>query len=96
MYAQQIELFLMQFEGMLFEQHLQRMEFLKATLEDLEEKELIHSKFGFHYKLCPWSEDDASSGPDSCQCYMLPALKEEALSLMIKYYKLNKRIAPKP
>jgi len=41
MYAQQIELFLMQFEGMLFEQHLQRMEFQKATLEDSEEKELI-------------------------------------------------------
>jgi len=43
MYAQQIELFFSQFEGMLFDQHLQRAEFLKDTLEDLEEKELIHS-----------------------------------------------------
>jgi len=76
MYPQQIELFLMQFECMLLDQNLQRMEFLKDTLEDL-----------LYYGLCPWSDDDASSGPDTCQCHMLPALKEEALSLMIKYYK---------
>jgi len=53
MNPQQIELFLMQFEGMLFEQHLQKMEFLKATLGDLEEIELIYLKFGFIINFVP-------------------------------------------
>lgn len=96
MYAQQIEVFLNQFEDMLFEDHLQRLQILKNTLEDLEDKELIYSKYGFHYKLCPWSDDDATEGPDTCQCHKLPILKQEALDLMLKYYKLNKRLYRAP
>lgn len=26
------------------------------------------SKYGEHYKECPWSKDDATCGPDTCVC----------------------------
>ncbi|XP_065724971.1 uncharacterized protein [Drosophila suzukii] len=78
---------------MLFEQHLQRMEFLKATLEDLEEKELIHSKFGFHYKLCPWSDDDASSGPDTYFAKAFDRVGIHSIMDELKVWKIGPKIA---
>lgn len=69
----------MHFEDMIFEQHVMK---LKSTKDDLEDKELIHSYHGFHYKRCPSSDVDASEKPDTCQCH----------NTMLKYCKLNKRI----
>jgi len=63
--SKQIGLFLMQFKEMLFEEHATTLKYLKSTLEYLQNTELIHSKYGFHYKLCAWRDDDASEGPDT-------------------------------
>jgi len=43
----------MQFEEMIFEE----LKYLKCTLEDLKDKELIHSKYGLSMD---WSDDDTS------------------------------------
>lgn len=58
------------------------------------------SKYGVHYKECPWSKDDVKCGPDTCVCcyinwnkYNITHLINE-IALILKVHETRSRSTP--
>ncbi|QKS69570.1 hypothetical protein [Drosophila-associated adintovirus 2] len=87
MVIKQIELFVIQLKGLIFEDHLERIKYIKSILTELENQQMVTSKFGKHYITCVWSNDNAEDGPDTCRCCFITSYKIEALRLILTYFR---------
>ena len=69
-------------------EHCVRLEKLQTIITEIEEQDMVTSRYGTHLSSCSWSKDDATSGPESCRCLFLSRYKTEALDIMLRYYKI--------
>lgn len=46
------------------------------------------SKFGTHFKSCPWADDTTTEGPDTCTCYYVYSYNKK-LNDIIDWYERN-------
>lgn len=57
----------------------------------LENKVLLHSKYGEHFNDCPWSDDTCQAGPDTCECFLYH-FKQHIVLKLIETYTRNLNI----
>lgn len=80
--------FLKDFSNVLFEEHKDRIERRYHFLKQYENVEKKVSKYGVHYINCPWSNNNATSGPDTCGCHDVDCYNQEIQQLINFYQKL--------
>lgn len=56
-------------------------------LEIYENKERWKSVHGEHFSDCPWSKDNCSAGPDTCDCIIYNQRKHAVINLIEMYNK---------
>lgn len=83
-----INQFLEEYADILFPEHKERILAIKNYLEPFTNMEKKTSKYGTHYVICSWSNDDAKSGPDTCECIDV----NRSIKEIQKYINLYKRL----
>lgn len=90
--AKQIDGFLSYIGDSIFDEHIDRLKYLKSVFIDLSNQKKMTSRFGEHFSSCAWSSDVAEAGPETCRCCFISTYKAEALKLMTRYYNLKGRL----
>lgn len=81
----QIEKFMNIYNDFILEEDLRIIKNFINMLNTYEDKQLVESKYGKHFNNCPWSKNQSSEGPDTCQCIVFRYRKNYILSLIEKY-----------
>lgn len=91
MNLKKFEEFIIEFDYLLLDEH--REEFLRyiAFLKPYFNMEQVKSKYGTHYISCPWSKDNTTSGPDTCECCDTPRIVKKLEKLMHFYYRIRNK-----
>jgi len=92
MHSVKINNFLNVFNGILFNAHYVRLQFIQSKLFECERGNMKTSFHGNHMDTCVWSNDAATEGVDTCVCHRISDYKKEALNIMNIYYSLEKRM----
>jgi len=89
MHSVKINNFLNVYDGILFNAHYVRLQFMQSKLFKCERGNIKTSIHGNHTDTCVWSNDAAIEGVDTCVCHRISDYKKEALNIMNKYYNLE-------
>jgi len=92
MHSVKINNFLNVFDGILFNAHDVRLQFIQSKLFECERGNMKISIHGNHMDTCGWSNDPATEGVDTCVCHRVSDYKKEAFNIMNIYYNLEKRM----
>jgi len=92
MHSVKINNFLNVFDGILFNAHYVRLQFILSKLFECDGVNMKTSIHGNHMDTFVWSNDAATKGVDTCVCHRISDYKKEALNIMnIRvYYNLEK------
>lgn len=86
-----IEQFLNEFFDIICDEHKEEIEQHWEFLKTFINVDKVNSKYGEHYVSCPWSKNDATEGPDTCDCYYVDMHLKRVLYLINFYKNLKKR-----
>jgi len=92
MHLVKIKNFLNAFDGILFNAHYVRLQFIQSKLFERDGGNIKISINGNHTDTCVWSNDAAIEGVGTCVCHRISDYKKEALNIMNIYYNLEKRM----
>ena len=87
-----IDKFLQNYSNILLDEHKEMILNYQSFLNKYINQPKITSRFGNHFTQCPWAQDTAISGPDSCECYYECRYKEKLLQLVNWYEKYVNKI----
>jgi len=85
MHSVKIKTFLNVFDGILFNAHYVRLQFMQSKLFECEGGNMKTSIHGNHMVTCVWSNDAATEGVVTCVCHRISDSKKEALNIMNIY-----------
>lgn len=81
-----INLLLCTYENIMLDEHILQFKEYRNLLEKFMDAELKLSKFGEHYAtLCLWACDEATSGPDTCECISMKRKFDNIFKLITFY-----------
>jgi hypothetical protein len=75
-------------EHFVFECHLEVLRDTKAALKSYSTLQYRYGYHGFHYDNCPWFNDEAKCGPDTCGCYRVTRQLFEAEKIIKQYERI--------
>jgi len=89
MHSVNINNFLNAFDGILFNAHYVRLQFIQSKLFECDGGNMKISINGNHMNTGVWSNDAATEGVNTCVCHRISDYKKEALNIMNIYYNLE-------
>jgi len=82
MHSVKINNFLNVFDGILFNAHYVRVQFIQSKLFECDGGNIKTYIHGNHIDTCVWSNDAATEGVDTCVCHQNPGFKIDTLNII--------------
>lgn len=90
-FIDELDAFLEEYSDSLWPEHKKKLMKAKEFIYAFKKAKRIESRFGNHYDICIWADNEAVEGPDTCICYHIEDYKQDC-TVIIKWYQQNKTV----
>lgn len=80
--------FLGKYLDVILNEHKEKIMFYHAFLNKYKNVEKVFSIHGCHFIICPWAQNNTTSGPDTCGCCYVDSYEKQLMNL-VNWYENN-------